>query len=153
MGFSISWVAFHGLSKGQVLTRLGFRDVGHDCAADGQPKSSVWHDLQKTVWDISTTGKPPAELTAINERLFAKQAQACGARSAVDYVIYFPIELAFAVTDYRHDHVAFDWGLPKFTAIERVRCTRRKFESMKATAESMPASPPRDAGILGCAVA
>jgi hypothetical protein len=178
MGFSISWMAFRGVTKEKVLEKLSFHDRGNldptneapfsiaqlpngwtvvfsndfdygsaehliavssgteviacqveehvmysasHCCTDRKPVWSVWHDGQKGVWDISTLGEVPAELSAINMRLFAQQTKAGGSRAVVDYSFDIPIDLAFAITGYRHDHLKFDWGQPKFTIIERVR--------------------------------
>jgi hypothetical protein len=38
---------------------------------------------------------------------------------AVDYIFDIPVDLAEAMTGYRHDRVKFTWGEPRFTIVER----------------------------------
>jgi hypothetical protein len=38
---------------------------------------------------------------------------------AVDYVFDIPVDLAEAMTGYRHDRLRFTWGAPHFTIVKR----------------------------------
>jgi hypothetical protein len=49
MGFSISWVAFKGASKVEVLKRLGLRDLQH---ADAIPQTPLSLAELPTGWTV-----------------------------------------------------------------------------------------------------
>jgi hypothetical protein len=176
MGFSISWLAFHNLSKSEVLKRSGFRDLGIEddtnetpfslaelptgwvilfsndfdfgaaehliklssraviiscqaeehimfsgayCYADGREAWRVWHDSDRGRRHLATQGTLPPEFGPIKIHLNAQQADNDRAEGDVDYIFDIPVELAAKLTGYRHDRWKFDWGTPRFTALER----------------------------------
>jgi hypothetical protein len=175
MGFSISWIAFKGLGKTEVLRRSGLRDAGCKeetpapsfCLAelpagwvilfancfdyvtprrltllsaaatvlackieehvmfsaaagylDGQEVWSVWHDAQRSIYNLETEGALPPELQPIRQRLTGRQDKEGGRNAGVDHIFDIPVELAAALTGYRHDHTHFDWGQPRFVNLE-----------------------------------
>jgi hypothetical protein len=180
MGFSISWIAFKGVSKEDALTRVGLRDLAFEDGDNSAPFSaaalptgwvvlfandfdygspekiralapeitvvacqaeehvmfsaahcalqheiiwSVSHDGgQHGVYDLISTGTLPPEFPLIRERLRAAQDVEAGsgglAQWRVDHLFDIPVELACALTGYRHDRAIFDWGRPDFTVAE-----------------------------------
>ncbi|MCL4854274.1 MAG: hypothetical protein KJZ78_23175 [Bryobacteraceae bacterium] len=66
---------------------------------NGIERWSVFHDAQQGITHLETTGDPPDELRAIQERLFASQADAEG----TDYVFDIPVELFVASGGVRYD--------------------------------------------------
>ncbi|MGO8920680.1 MAG: hypothetical protein ACLQJR_32705 [Stellaceae bacterium] len=110
---------------------------------------SVWHDSQRGARDLSTRGVLPPEFAAIRDRLGAKQDEGSGLWASgrvdpknplvavlkragtrvedlgdrwmpVDYIFDIPVELAAALTGYRHDRLTFDWGEPQWTSLDRI---------------------------------
>ena len=63
-------------------------------------------------------GTPPAEYQAIYERLIAEQDASDITDSEIDFIFETPIELALAVTGFRHDRSEFHWGVPIFHALQ-----------------------------------
>ena len=84
----------------------------------GNAQWSVMHNAQDGISDLSTSGAPPTELEPIRERLSQQQYDAGGEVADVDYIFDIPVELAAAICGYRHDRLKFDWGEPKFTALD-----------------------------------
>jgi hypothetical protein len=90
------------------------------CYTNGQEAWSVSHDSQRGRYDLSTRGMLPQEFAPIKIRLNRQQDDSGGAASNVDYTFDIPVELAAALTGYRHDRWKFDWGQPNFTALDRL---------------------------------
>ena len=67
---------------------------------DGRKIWSVVHEAQKASGHLKITGEPPPEFALIRERLQAEQATGEG---GVDYIFDVPIEVARAISGYRHD--------------------------------------------------
>jgi len=86
---------------------------------DGLLSWSVWHDAQVDVYDLNSFGNVPQEFEAIAAAQRAEQEANGGTEAGVDYIFDAPVELAMALTSYRHDRWRFDWGEPRFTAIKR----------------------------------
>ncbi|MGD0641885.1 MAG: hypothetical protein ABSC22_14145 [Roseiarcus sp.] len=82
---------------------------------------SVAHDSGRGIYDVSTRGRPPESFADIHRRLAAEQDDAGGERAEVDYIFDAPVELAAAVTGYRHDGARFAWGEPQFTVVAAAR--------------------------------
>src|SRR5579859_2468714 len=62
----------------------------------------IFHDSEKGRYHLEMTGKPPAALAAIRERLKEEQEGAGGEKAEVDYIDEIPAELAKALTGFRH---------------------------------------------------
>lgn len=88
-------------------------------AKDGDSPWAVWHDAEKGIYDIQTSGEFPVEFEAIAANHCARQEAEGGENSSVDYCFDAPLELAAQWTGYRHDRYKFDWGEPRFTVIEQ----------------------------------
>ena len=138
-----------GLSAGMSLVACQVHEGIMFSSAHGyenrQEQWGVWHDggdAKKR--DLKTTGHLPSAFTEIRQRLLAQQdaddkrqvalpldQQNGGAAHgngpqllnpntmAVDYLFDIPVDLAEAMTGYRHDRLKFSWGEPRFTIIER----------------------------------
>ncbi len=89
------------------------------CCTDSREVWSVTHDSQGGIYDITTRGILPAEFGPIKARLIQEQDAGGGKAAGVDYMFDIPVELAAALTGYRHDRLEFDWGQPHFTIVER----------------------------------
>ncbi len=175
MGWKISWIGFHGLTKAEVLDTLGATDTGEwDEANDapvsgaelpggwyilfsndfdfvsgsrlkvlssrsqivacqlhegvmvsvaygyvqGEPKWAVVHDSDRGIWDLTVSGSPPPGLPEILDRLRAEQTAAGGDGADVDFIFDVPVEVAAAVSGFRHDRWKYDWGEPRFTVLK-----------------------------------
>lgn len=70
---------------------------------DGLEVWAVVHDSREGLGHLKAAGQLPPEFRAIRERLTGEQAEAGGDDSDVDYVFDVPVELAFALTGFRHD--------------------------------------------------
>jgi hypothetical protein len=173
MGYSISWIAFHGKSRQQVLellrlvdtdeadpanetpisgselpggwyalflndiihpyldrlgefsrgcTVLGCRVEEHIMASTAflyQDGSRVWnitHEAEKGIYNLEIVGSPPPSFSPLAFR--QKQDSAGGETAGVDHMFDAPLQLAFSICGYRHDHWKFDWGEPSFTRLE-----------------------------------
>ena len=172
MGFSISWLAVHGLARADILARLDATDTGRlqeipeaalsiadlpdgwtilfsqdfDFAAServhplfdapvvgcqvhegimasvafgAQPGGQSWglmHEGYNGVRDLTVTGDSPPAFTEARDRAEAAQA-AEGDNAGVDFYFDVPIDTAFALTRFRHNHFEFDWGQPVWTVV------------------------------------
>ncbi|MHC4252404.1 MAG: hypothetical protein ACYS9X_25070 [Planctomycetota bacterium] len=67
---------------------------------DGVEQWSVYHDAQKGITHLETTGATPDSLMRIRERLSAEQAGS----EDTDYIFDIPIELFVACGGIRYDH-------------------------------------------------
>jgi len=92
---------------------------GAYCYANGREAWRVCHDSARGRHHLATQGTLPPEFEPIRIRLSAQQADNDRAEGDVDYIFDVPIELAAELTGYRHDRWKFDWGIPRFTALER----------------------------------
>ena len=83
----------------------------------GRREWEVVHDSSHGRDDLAVTGRPPAQLVEIRQRLAARnEKQDPDAWPRVDYLFDVPVELAASETGYRHDRYRFDWGEPQFAA-------------------------------------
>jgi hypothetical protein len=69
----------------------------------GQRVWSVVHDAQRDVEHLEAEGQLPSIFATIRDELRSKQRAAGGGTADVDYVFDVPVELAKALTGYRHD--------------------------------------------------
>lgn len=81
---------------------------------------NVWHDAQKGIYDIHSTGAVPKEFDGIAAVQKEQQDAHGGSKGEVDYLIDAPIDLAAAITGYRYDRWRYAWGEPHFTIIEKL---------------------------------
>ncbi len=71
---------------------------------DGSEIWSVFHEAGTGgISHLETKGNLPAAFNAIRDRQRAKQEAAGGSNAGVDYIFDIPVELAHALTGYRHD--------------------------------------------------
>ena len=108
------------LSAGRTVVGLQASDTVMCATAtlfdDGR---MVWRvDYDCEVGHPEIAGSPPAEYEAIFERLIAEQEASDITDSEVDIIFEAPIELALAVTGFRHDAAEFDWGQPDFHPLD-----------------------------------
>ena len=87
-------------------------------AREGQILWNVWHDAQKGIYDIHSSGAVPTGFDSIVTTQKGEQDAHGGDKSAVDYLIDAPIDLAASFTGWRYDRWRYTWGEPKFTVIE-----------------------------------
>jgi hypothetical protein len=85
---------------------------------DGAPVWSVAHNAQEGMYDVQTEGTLPDEFADIRARLTGEQDREGGQEADVDYIFDIPVELARAVSGFRHDLLSFDWGEPRFTEVK-----------------------------------
>lgn len=83
----------------------------------------VWrlaHGPDRGRFDLRVSGTPPREYAPIRDKLVALQKQEGGRPFGTDHVYDIPVELAQAMTGYRHDEMSA-WGWPRYEALEYVR--------------------------------
>jgi hypothetical protein len=132
-GWSIIWSnSFEYASRPDVIRRssaakmLGCHVEEHvmfsscHAAQAGEMVWNVWHDAQKGIYDIHSTGSVPKEFDGIAATQKEQQDAHGGSKSEVDYLIDAPIDLAAAITGYRYDRWRYTWGEPHFTIIEKL---------------------------------
>ena len=75
------------------------------CWRAGQRVWSVYHDCDGRSGNLhlDVQGQPPPAFVEIRDRLMSEQEAAGGKKAGVDFVFDVPVELARAVTGYRHD--------------------------------------------------
>jgi hypothetical protein len=71
--------------------------------SDGTQLWSIVHLFEKTIWHVETRGEPPEPFVAIRDRLRVEQQAAGGNDADVDFLFDVPVELAQALTGFRHD--------------------------------------------------
>lgn len=71
--------------------------------ADGRKIWSVVHDSEKACGHLAFDGTPPSELSAIRSRLQSAQDEEDDVDPEVDHLFDIPIDLAKALTGFRHD--------------------------------------------------
>jgi hypothetical protein len=76
--------------------------------SDGQKVWSVTHDSEQGIDHIEADGDFPPVFASLRDRLAAEQAGAGGEESDVDHLFDVPVELAKAVTGFRHDEELAD---------------------------------------------
>jgi hypothetical protein len=87
----------------EAVTCFVEEHVMHSAATgwrNGEQMWAVQHDAQQGIDHLIEEGRPPAEVAAIRDTQRAKQASA---GRDVDYIFDVPIELAYALTRFRHD--------------------------------------------------
>ncbi len=111
-----------GLAIGSVMEEhvmfSGLRAYG-----DGQSLWSVTHDPEEGLRSLSVTGTPPEVLASIRDDAVRQQEEAGGEGANVDFLFDVPMDLAKALTGFRHDED--NSNSPTFTVLERAGRTRR----------------------------
>jgi hypothetical protein len=88
-------------SGGEVVTCFVEEHVMYSRASfwkDGRRVWSITHDLQRGSGHLETEGELPPVFTPVRDRLSALVGQ-----DRVDYIFYVPVEVAKALTGFRHD--------------------------------------------------
>jgi hypothetical protein len=88
---------------------------------DGREAWSVVHDAQDGIYHLSTSGELPEAFGPIRTRLFREQDDAGGADAVVDFIFEIPIELAAALTGFRHDEAMPKDGGPALVELRSSR--------------------------------
>lgn len=70
---------------------------------DGAEIWSILHDSREGMRHLKFSGELPDQFDSIRSRLFAEQSATGGDDSDVDYVFDVPVEVASALTGFRHD--------------------------------------------------
>ena len=70
---------------------------------DGRRLWKIEHDAQQGIEHLAIQGEVPASLAPIGERLGAKLQAVAGEATGIDFVFDIPLEVAAALTGYRHD--------------------------------------------------
>ena len=88
--------------RGELVTCAVEEHVMYSSAAgwrDGSPLWSIVHDCQQGAEHHDAQGELPPPFASIRDRLMAEQAD----RADADYVFDVPVEVAKALTGFRHD--------------------------------------------------
>jgi hypothetical protein len=85
---------------------------------DGRQIWSVRHDAQESIGHLEASGEPPPTFITIRNRLASEQEAAGGEQASVDYIFDIPVQLAEAVTGFRHDKVLPELGENPYEALE-----------------------------------
>lgn len=90
-------------SCGEVVTCFVEEHVMYSSASywrDGRRVWSIMHDLQRGAAHLETEGTLPPAFAPVRDRLSAELA---GKQDRVDYIFDVPVEVAKALTGFRHD--------------------------------------------------
>jgi hypothetical protein len=69
----------------------------------GRQVWSIRHEAEKSISHLAAAGELPPVFASIRDEQLKKQASAGGERAGVDYVFDVPVEVAKALTGFRHD--------------------------------------------------
>ena len=108
-------------SGGEVVTCAVEEHVMFSEAARWQDGRQIWsirHDAQEGIKHLEANGELPPTFLSIRNRLTSEQEAAGGERAGVDYIFDIPVELAEALTGFRHDKVLPELGEKPFEALE-----------------------------------
>ncbi len=94
--------------------------------SNGVPAWSVVHDSQRGLQHLDAQGDLPPVFAAVRDRLSASQSQ----RGDADYIFDVPVEVAKAITGFRHDDCEPTYqfekllgsGEPDFPRVPRTEC-------------------------------
>jgi hypothetical protein len=114
----------------QVEERAMFSSAA--CYVNGERTWHVAHDSEKGRYHLESQGEPPPELDAIFRSMKAEQDQAGGEKADVDCIHDVPIELAKAITGFRHDEDIAGADAEPFQILEHTA----------STATDRPSAPP-----------
>ncbi len=92
--------------EGEVVTCFLEEHVMFSRAAGWSGGRKVWwvlHDAERDIEHLEAGGELPACFAAVRDRLRSSQEAAGGRDADVDYTFSVPIELAQALTGFRHD--------------------------------------------------
>ncbi len=104
---------------GRVIAAMVEEHVMFSSAEEWANGERVWgaiHVSEAGLYHIGVEGALPEAYASIHQRQFDKQEQDGGKDAGVDHIIDIPLELAAAITGYRHDQ-----GSPTFHELEAAR--------------------------------
>lgn len=112
MGFSLSWLAVRGKVPHAVRDELGVRPTGHrqevpDSPVVGAESPAGWYLIVVTPCFAS-----------IRDRLRSEHEAARATGRCVDYVFDIPVDVAEALTAFRHDRVIPEMGHTPFEVLK-----------------------------------
>lgn len=86
---------------------------------DGREVWSILHVSSEGIEHLEARGDLPAMFVPIRDRLRSEQKAAGGRDSDVDYIFDVPVEVAWAVTGFRHDKMISGEGNPFEVLVNR----------------------------------
>lgn len=92
--------------SGRVIAAMVEEHVMFCSAEEWRNGERVWgaiHVPDAGLYHIGVEGELPEAYAAIHQRQFAEQEQDGGQKAGVDHIIDIPLELAAAITGFRHD--------------------------------------------------
>jgi hypothetical protein len=93
------------------------------CHSNGERVWHVAHDAQKGIYHLETQGQMPPELDGILQSLKNEQDLEGGEKADVDYIHDVAIELAKAITGFRHDEDGEGSDAEPFQVLEHTSST------------------------------
>ena len=94
---------------------------------NGSEMWSVFHEAATGgISHLETKGDLPAAFNGIRDQQRAKQEAAGGSKAGVDYIFDIPVELAQALTGYRHDVAIPELGDRAFEVLTTTAATPRR---------------------------
>jgi hypothetical protein len=94
------------------------------CYVNGKRMWHVAHESEKGMYHLEFQGKAPPELDGIFQSLKKEQDLAGGEKADIDYIHDVPIELAKAITGFRHDQDIPGADADPFQVLEHTTATR-----------------------------
>lgn len=95
----------------------------------GQEVWSIKHYSQRPegIYHLETTGILPAVYVSVHDRLMAEQDRSGGRKSDVDYVFDIPLEVARAITGFKHDEDTAGAVENPFERLEQLHPPAKRF--------------------------
>jgi hypothetical protein len=130
-GWTVLWSNDQTFAKIEICTPLSFKAPVLSCWVNETVMFSsanyfdqgnylwfVGHDAQRGMSSLESDGELPSQFADIRDRLFAQQTAEGGDQADVDFIFDVPLELAQSICGFKHDIYDFEWGVPKFTAVD-----------------------------------
>lgn len=118
------------LSSGAVVTACMVEEhVMVSTASRWQNGKMLWsitHDAGRGIQHLDSQGDLPPEFPTIRDRLQSEQAAAGGDKAGVDHLFDVPIELAYSLTGFRHDHDIEGAGEAPFEVLSSLATPEKK---------------------------
>lgn len=111
----------HLSSGGEVVTCVVEEHVMYSEATGWRDGRQIWfirHDAQESIGHLEASGELPSIFFAIRSRLTSQQEAAGGEKADVDYIFDAPVDVAEALTGFRHDKVLSELGESSFEELE-----------------------------------
>ncbi len=112
---------------GEVVTCFVEEHVMYSRASgwkDGKRLWSITHDSQHGIDHLEAEGDPPAQFIPVRDRLTAKQIS----RGDADFIFDIPVEVAHALTGFRHDRDISGAADEPYERLERRRPVKKWWE-------------------------